>query len=325
MARLRVGDPLDKSIDIGAAVAPHAVAAYHGTGRSRARRRAATLLAALVRLPAGDGHCYYPPTLFTDVEPSSEIAQDEIFGPVLVVHDLPHARRGGGAGQQHPLRPRRLASGARTSISRSTSRPSSRPASSGSTPPTSSMPPAASAATASRGFGREGGREGMYRIPRTPDATPRSARETRTAASAAPRPARRIAIDRTAKLYVGGKQTRPDARLLLAVSAPTGDTPRPGRPLGNRKDIRNAVEAARKATGWERHPRTAARRCCTYLAENTQAHAERADRHAHALCRRSAGAPELQCSVDRLLAFAAGPTSTMAACTSRPATSWSWP
>ena len=28
--------------------------------------------------------CFYPPTLFTDVQPSSTIAQVEIFGPVLV-------------------------------------------------------------------------------------------------------------------------------------------------------------------------------------------------------------------------------------------------
>jgi aldehyde dehydrogenase (NAD+) len=39
-------------------------------------------------------------------------------------------------------------------------------------------------------------------------------------------------------------------------------------PAGNRKDIRNAVEAARAATGWARPPRTTGRRCSIFIAEN---------------------------------------------------------
>ena len=31
-----------------------------------------------------DDGCYYPPTLLTDVQPSATLAQEEIFGPVLV-------------------------------------------------------------------------------------------------------------------------------------------------------------------------------------------------------------------------------------------------
>ncbi len=80
--------------------------------------------------------------------PPPTIAQVEIFGPVLVLDDLPHAGRGGRAGQQHPLRARGESSGRRTSTWRSTSRRSSRPAWSGSTPPTCSTRRADSAATA---------------------------------------------------------------------------------------------------------------------------------------------------------------------------------
>src|SRR5690606_36394173 len=55
-------------------------------------------------------------------------------------------------------------------------------------------------------------------------------------------------IDRTAKLYVGGKQTRPDSGYSYAVSGSKG--PVGLAALGNRKDIRSAVEAAHKAAGW---------------------------------------------------------------------------
>ena len=44
---------------------------------------------------------FYPPTLLTDVHPAATVVQEEIFGPVLVAHDLPHAGRGRGAGEQH--------------------------------------------------------------------------------------------------------------------------------------------------------------------------------------------------------------------------------
>ena len=59
------------------------------------------------------------------------------------------------------------------------------------------------------------------------------------------------AIDRTAKLYIGGKQARPDGGYSREVWA---GSPGKGRllglvPEGNRKDIRNAVEAARAAAG----------------------------------------------------------------------------
>ena len=41
----------------------------------------ATLFQPKAACPEG---CFYPPTLLTNVEPASMVAQDEIFGPVLV-------------------------------------------------------------------------------------------------------------------------------------------------------------------------------------------------------------------------------------------------
>ena len=82
MEKLRVGDPLDKAIDIGAIVAPvqlredpAAGAAGRGRGRDACGSR---------RWACPTEGYFFPPTLFTDVAPAATIAQVEIFGPVLV-------------------------------------------------------------------------------------------------------------------------------------------------------------------------------------------------------------------------------------------------
>ena len=101
METLRVGDPLDKAVDIGAIVAPVQLEKIQELVRQGEEEGA--------RLWQPSWSCpregwFYPPTLFTDVSPAATIAQVEIFGPVVVADDLPHAVRGGRAGQQHPLR-----------------------------------------------------------------------------------------------------------------------------------------------------------------------------------------------------------------------------
>src|SRR5438445_4502931 len=106
-----------------------------------------------------------------------------------------------------------------------------------------------------RGYGREGGREGLYEYlePAWFKRAPHSATKPRAIDqppeqgidSAAP------PIDRTVKLYIGGKQARPDSGYSMEVRAVDGSLLGEA-PLGNRKDIRNAVEAARKADGWAR-------------------------------------------------------------------------
>src|SRR6185312_1392400 len=73
-------DPLDKAIDMGAIVAPvqlERIKALVETGR----REGAKCWQAPGPLP--EKGLYFPPTLFTEVEPASTIAQVEIFGPVL--------------------------------------------------------------------------------------------------------------------------------------------------------------------------------------------------------------------------------------------------
>ena len=68
MAHLRVGTPLDKSTDIGTIVHPSQLESIKALV-ARAWRRAPSS----VRATAPEG-CYYPPTLVTNVEPASILA-----------------------------------------------------------------------------------------------------------------------------------------------------------------------------------------------------------------------------------------------------------
>src|SRR5436190_12163769 len=81
MEKLRLGSPLDKAVDMGAIVAPVQLE------RIRALVEQGVTEGATMWQPSWacptEG-CFYPPTLFTGVQPSSTIAQVEIFGPVLV-------------------------------------------------------------------------------------------------------------------------------------------------------------------------------------------------------------------------------------------------
>ena len=81
-------------------------------------------------------------------------------------------------------------------------------------------------------------------------------------------------IDRTPKLYIAGKQTRPDSGYSLPVLDRSGQ--RIGEVgHGNRKDIRNAVEAAHKAaSGWARATAHNRAQVLYYLAENLAARDE---------------------------------------------------
>jgi aldehyde dehydrogenase (NAD+) len=77
------------------------------------------------------------------------------------------------------------------------------------------------------------------------------------------------AVDRTVKMYIGGKQARPDSGYSYPV---TGERPhRAEVGLGNRKDIRNAVEAAHKASGWSGMTGHNRAQVLYFLAENLAA------------------------------------------------------
>src|SRR6516165_10828399 len=212
MANLRVGDPLDKSTDVGAIVAPVQLERIRRLIRE-GEREGLEFFRADDTVP--DRGCFYPPTLVTGVEPASVLAREEIFGPVLAATTFRtpdeavalanNTRYGLAASVWTENVNRALEVGARIKAGvvwiNSTN-----------------MFDAAAGFGGYResGFGREGGREGLseYRIADEPKGKPSAAKAPRLDASPGLNPARNVADegpDRTAKLFIGGKQARPDS------------------------------------------------------------------------------------------------------------------
>jgi aldehyde dehydrogenase (NAD+) len=111
-------------------------------------------------------------------------------------------------------------------------------------------------------------------------------------------------IDRTVKLYIGGKQARPDSGYSMDVRSKNGQLLGEVG-LGNRKDIRNAVEAARKATGWAKSTAHNRAQVLYYMAENlSQRRTEIAHRLAAAVGEAQAAA-EVNSGIERIFSYAA--------------------
>ncbi|EIV91412.1 aldehyde dehydrogenase [Frankia sp. QA3] len=77
-----IGDPFDPAVASGPVVNQAAVERILGM-IERAKEQGATLLAGGSRIDRA-GY-YLQPTVFTDVDPESELAQTEVFGPVLTI------------------------------------------------------------------------------------------------------------------------------------------------------------------------------------------------------------------------------------------------
>ena len=352
MEKMRVGDPLDKGIDIGAIVDSNQVKQIQDKV-ARGVEEGATLMQPswANALPAGG--CYYPPTVLTNVGPASSVVQQEIFGPVLAAMTfrtpeeavkLANNTRYGLAATiwSEDIN---LALDIATQIKAGTVWINS----------TNLLDAAAGfGGYRESGFGREGGKEGLYEYakPLQADASllsPLRGREAGTrehlersregaakgktlaltgtsstktlkspasrALSKSPVPAKagtqfsqrniserlsssaktpkspvpaqlrnpagtqfslsngNVPVDRTAKLFIGGKQTRPDGGLSINIYGPNkkliGEVG-----AGNRKDIRNAVEAARAAAnGWAKATAHNRAQVIYFMAENLAARA----------------------------------------------------
>jgi len=304
MEKLRLGSPLDKCGDIGALVDPvqrERIAALVDS----ARAEGCTVWQPACELPA-DGS-WFPPTLITGASTAAAVAQAEIFGPVLVAMSF-----------RTPPEAVQLANNTVYGLAACLWSESISLA--------LDVAPQIKAGVVwinsanqfdaacgfggyrESGFGREGGREGMleYLVPLAEDARPAApVFETPAPAPAhAALAADLFAIDRTAKLYIGGQQVRPDgaySRAILSVHgaflADVGE--------GSRKDIRNAVEAAHKTAGWSRATAHNRAQVLYYIAENL---AQRGDEFAGRIAAMTGAADpqrEVRAAIERLFYYAA--------------------
>ncbi|MFL5258909.1 MAG: aldehyde dehydrogenase family protein [Hyphomicrobiales bacterium] len=309
METLRVGDPLDKTTDIGAIVADVQLERIRDLVEQGVSSGAVCWQPS-AKLPSKG--FFFAPTLLTGASPASVVAQEEIFGPVLVGMTFRTAEEAVA-----------LANNTRYGLSASvwsetigvTLDAAARLKAGVVWINATNLFDAASGFGGYResGFGREGGREGLYeylvpawqkreRKPQSEGANADFSTHPVPAASVSGGPR----LDRTAKHYIGGKQARPDSGYNYTVYAQSGE-PAGQAALGNRKDIRDAVEAARKAAGWSALSGHARAQVLYYLAENLEARAEEfADRIAMLT-----GAPdelaaaEVRLSISRLIFYAA--------------------
>jgi aldehyde dehydrogenase (NAD+) len=302
MTKLRVGDPLDKSTDVGAIVAPAQLERVERLMRE-GLKEGLEFWRSDEGLP--DRGCFYPPTLVTGVEPASILAREEIFGPVLVATTfrtpdegvaLANNTRYGLAASvwtENVNRALEVAARIKAGVVWINS---------------TNMFDAASGFGGYResGFGREGGREGLheYRIADAPKGKPVSAVDVQLNAlpGLAPSGERAGGLDRTAKLYVGGKQARPDSGYSYAVLDPKGNELGLAG-LGNRKDIRNAAEAASKASSWGAATAHNRAQVLYYAAENLSARGEEFARRLRAMTGISARAAEAEVDASIRRAF----------------------
>jgi aldehyde dehydrogenase (NAD+) len=311
MEKLRVGDPLDKNTDIGAIVAPVQLERIEGLV-AQGKEEGAEVWQPSWSCPE-DGW-FYPPTLITNVSPAATVAQVEIFGPVVVLMTF---RTPAESVELANNTPYGLAASVWTENVNLALDMAPRIKAGTVWINSTNLFDAASGFGGYResGFGREGGREGLWEYvePRWKQAAAGSAiqqpsrspaptsTEAENGAGSSP------AMDRTAKLYIGGKQVRPDSGYVVDVHGPDGrHVGEVGK--GNRKDIRNAVEAAHKAaTPWARATAHARAQVLYYLAENLDA---RAAEFAHRIHTLTGVAPEdarreTDAAVQRLFACAA--------------------
>ena len=296
MATLRLGDPMDKCIDIGAIVDP----IQHATITRLVNASDGDIHQAPVTIP--DTGCFYPPTLITGLHTASPLMHEEVFGPVLVATTF-----------RTPAEAVAIANNTRYGLAATVWTENLNLA--------LDIAPKLVAGVVwvnatnlfdaaapfggmrESGFGREGGWEGLSAYLK-PTAKALPAKPIPPApAPASPEVAD---LDRTAKMFIGGKQTRPDSGYSQAhysrKAALLGHTG-----LGNRKDIRNAVEAAAAAAKWAKTTGHLRAQILYYIAENLSARAEEFTRRIQDLTDTSHGKAqsEVDAAITRLFTAAA--------------------
>jgi aldehyde dehydrogenase (NAD+) len=285
MGHLRVGDSLDKAIDMGAIVDKSQWDAVDYWVKMGAKE-GGNVFQPDIPLPAKG--LFYKPTLITDLDPAASTVQEEIFGPVLVsltfrtpeeAIALANNTRYGLAGSVWSDNVN-LALDVASKIKAGALWVNCH-----------NVFDAAAGFGGYResGFGREGGREGLFEYVRPkwmerPRPELNLDESTKWGDHIPARPVQPEAdranghkmpsVDRTPKMYIGGKQVRPDGAYTLAVLSAKGKAVGQVGD-GNRKDIRNAVEAAHAAhlskPGWAMRHGFNRSQILYFIAENLDA------------------------------------------------------
>ncbi|MEP1613114.1 MAG: aldehyde dehydrogenase family protein [Roseobacter sp.] len=294
MDKLRLGDPLDKSIDVGAIVDPVQLTRI---SEMVATNTQGETYVAQITLP--ETGCFYPPTLISDLNPADSLMQEEVFGPVLVSTTF-----------RTPAEAVQLANNTRYGLA-ATLWSESIYLALDIAPKlatgivwingTNMMDAAAGfGGVRESGFGREGGWEGL-----TAYTKPKAANKMLAAQQAySGKPDPVDPIDRTAKLYIGGKQVRPDGGYSHAVWS------KAGKQLGHvslagRKDLRNAVEATNAAKNWSKTTGHLRAQILYYMAENLSARATEFSKRLDDMQGGKTGAGEVEAALQRLFTYAA--------------------
>ncbi|WP_164689253.1 aldehyde dehydrogenase family protein [Herpetosiphon llansteffanensis] len=302
MEQLRIGDPLDKAIDIGAIVAPAQLQKIEQLV-AEGEQEGSVKWQPSWACPT-DGY-FYPPTLFTNVAPASTLAQVEIFGPVLVTMTF-----------RTPDEAIAIANNTRFGLAASiwsedinvALHAAARVKAGVVWINSTNLFDAAAGFGGYResGYGREGGKEGLYEYLKKSEvkklkikASPTTAAVTTPVSNGLP------ALDRTPKIYIGGKQARPDSGYSRIVVGSNGET------LGevgdgSRKDIRNAVEVARSAANtWSAATAYNRAQVLYFLAENLGARASEFAQRIRQQTGRNDADLEVETAIDRLFTYAA--------------------
>jgi len=306
MSTLRIGPPLDKAIDIGAIVDRiqlDRIQRLVDQGVSDG----ATCWQPSLEMPSRG--LYFPPTLLSNVHPTSIVAQQEIFGPVLAAMTF-----------RTPAEAVELANNTVYGLAACVWSESINVAlhvasqlKAGVVWVNSTNLFDASCGFGGyreSGYGREGGREGLLEylepewfknapaLPVSKHAPEKSSDDERE--SLAPGDE----IDRTVKLYIGGKQARPDSGYSMEVRSKNGQLLGEVG-LGNRKDIRNAVEATRKAAGWAKSTAHNRAQVLYYMAENLSQRRDEIARRLAAAVGDAQAAAEVGSGIERIFSYAA--------------------
>jgi len=304
MNTLRIGPPLDKAIDIGAIVARVQMERIQRLV-DQGVAEGATCWQPSIPVPSRG--LYFLPTLLSNVHATSVVAQQEIFGPVLAAMTFRTPREAVELANNtvYGLAASVWSESINVSLHIAAQLKAGVVWVNG-----TNLFDAACGFGGYResGFGREGGREGLLEYlepawfkhappvraaPPAIDQTPEPPSD-----SAAP------AMDRTVKLYIGGKQARPDSGYSMEVRAADGRLLGEA-PLGNRKDIRNAVEAARKAEAWGKATAHNRAQVLFYIAENLSQRREEISGRLSDIVGKKQAEQEVSLGIERIFSYAA--------------------